>query len=310
MDTRPRTAPRVAVAVAPPSRAASAAVALIDSFDGLKTIPVVALRAAELCADPECAAAAVEAVLSRDPTLASRLLRLVNGPYFGLARPVSSLLQAIMLVGLKQVRNLVMAEVVGTLGRSRGTPALSRPRLWLHCTAVAVCSQMIARRILGVGGDDVFLAGLLHDIGLVVLDQAREPELGRAIELHRAGAGSLPDCERRVLDTDHLQVGLALSARWKFPAEVERAIATHHDPPPCAASGLGIGDVVAVAHFLARELGFPEVADAPPEAPGWVAEHVAEQELEYQALVRDFAGEMTKAELFFEPSSSAVPRRG
>lgn len=280
---------------------------IVRSFGSFKTLPEVALRAAEVSGDPRCSLADLEEVLCRDPTLVSRLLQLVNGPFYGLASEVKSIPQALLVLGLKQLRALVLVDVAAELVCARDGFAVSGRALWLHCTAVGVFAQMVSRRILGVPGDDLFLCGMLHDIGLVLLDQARGEAVGRAFEAHRAGAGSTCECERAVLGTDHVHVGVRLAEQWCFPLVVRHTILHHHDTERYGAgASLEPADLLVVAHHFAGELGYPELPGHGVEPPDWVLAHVAEHELEYQALADDFVDEMKRADRFFQraPRSS------
>lgn len=278
---------------------------IVRSFGSFKTIPEVALRAAEISSDPNCSLAQLEEVLRRDPTLVSRLLRLVNGPFYGLASEVRTIPQALMLIGLNQLHTLVLVDVAAALVGAREGVAVSGRALWLHSTAVGVFAQMVARRILGVSGDDVFLCGMLHDIGLVLLDQARGEAVARAFEAHRSGTGTMCECERRVLGTDHVHVGVRLAEQWCFPQVVRHAILHHHDVERHGSGALEPADLLVVAHHLASELGYPEIPGHVVAPPEWVLAHVAERELEYQALADDFVHEMSKADRFFQRAPRA-----
>ena len=278
---------------------------IVRSFGSFKTIPEVALRATEISSDPSCSLGDLEEVLRRDPTLVSRLLQLVNGPFYGLATEVRRIPQALLVIGLKQLRTLVLVDVAAALVGAREGVAVSGRALWLHSTAVGVFAQMVARRILGVSGDDMFLCGMLHDIGLVLLDQARGGEVVRAFEAHRSGAGNMCECERAALGTDHVHVGVRLAELWSFPQVVRHAILHHHDTARYGSGELEPADLLVVAHHLASELGYPEIPGHVVAPPEWVLVHVAERELEYRALAEDFVHEMKKADRFFQRAPRA-----
>jgi putative nucleotidyltransferase with HDIG domain len=274
---------------------------IIDSFEELKTIPHIALRICHLIDKEDITVRELEEALQLDPVLISRLLRMVNSAYYGLRQPVENIARAMVLLGLKNLRNLIVIDAMKGFFLENGDESIfSRKQLWKHCNAVGVCARMIARRLLGTTGEDAFLAGILHDIGMIVEDQIREPLFRTAIQRYCEGEGSLIEYEREILGTDHCVVGGILATKWGFPAVVYQVITSHHDLIETKAELENMAAVVQIAHYLVDSTGYSEIANK-VENPGVVvADHIRSQAAEYRVLASDFVEEIEKAASLYE----------
>lgn len=267
---------------------------IVRGFSDIKTLPHVALKVNQLVNDDQATMHDFEAVIKLDPVLVTRLLRLVNSPYFGLMQKVESISKAVVFCGLKQLRNLVAVEALRGLFKGDGE-RFSRQKLWLHSATVAILAEMIAKRVFGLDGEDVFLAGIIHDVGLVAEDQVAGEELRQAADAMRRGDGLLIDCERRYLGADHCEVGALLAREWKLPPEILKAIKQHHDPQKNFQLP-SVPAIVVLADFMAFKMQYNPVPGAPvPSLPPSLARHVKGMMANYKIIVRDLPEEMEKA---------------
>ncbi|MFU8818831.1 MAG: HDOD domain-containing protein [Desulfurivibrio sp.] len=267
---------------------------IVRKFSDIKTLPHVALRVTQLVNDEQATMHDLEEVIKLDPVLVTRLLRLVNSPYFGLSRKVESISKAVVFCGIKQLRNLVAVEALRSMFRGDGE-RFSREKLWLHSATVAILAEMIAKRIFGLAGDEAFLAGIIHDVGLVAEDQVAGEELRLAADEMRQGPGTLIDCERRWIGTDHCEVGTLLAQGWKLPPEVLKAIRFHHDPGKKFALP-SLPAIIVLADFMAFKMQYNPVPGTPvPALPPPLAQHVKSMMVNYKIIVRDLPAEMAKA---------------
>ena len=268
--------------------------AIVRKFSDIKTLPHVAIKVTQLAGDERTTMHDFEEVIKLDPVLVTRLLRPVNSPYFGLVQKVESISKAVVFCGVKQLRNLVAVEALRSMFKG-DDERFSREKLWLHSATVAILAEMIAKRVFGVDGDDAFLAGIIHDIGLVAEDQVAPEELRLAADDMRQGTASLGDAERRHLGADHCEVGALLARGWKLPDEVLKAIKFHHDP----ARNFTIPSVPAIivlADYMAFKMQYNPVPGAPiPALPPSLARHVKGMMANYKIIVRDLPAEMEKA---------------
>ncbi|MHB0875173.1 MAG: HDOD domain-containing protein [Anaerolineae bacterium] len=231
---------------------------LEQRVDDLVTMPSVAAQLFEKCSDPELKIADLVALIEGDQVVASRIMRLANSAYYGRSAAVSSLRDAVMLLGLESVRALGLGIGVYRLFETKnGKVASDLEQLWQHSIAVGLCAREIARRIGVRERDRAFVAGLLHDIGQLVLLQylaERYEPIVRSIAVSGIG---LETAERDALGTDHAEVGAWLLERWRLPRELCAAIRMHHadtagDDSQSRPSLLAI---VQVADWLATSQG-------------------------------------------------------
>lgn len=206
--------------------------------------------------------------IGRDQAIAAKVLRLANSAFFGLAGKVASLTQASVVLGQRNLRSLAIGA--GVIGPFAGLKAQSYDlsQFWRHSVAVAAAAKALAART-GEDADFAFTAGLLHDIGRLVL-VAGFPEAYAEVLRERAATDSyLIDAEREHLGLDHALVGQALAERWKFPEPIRAAVAQHHDLPENAPALSGL---VQLADVLAIALDFgnaPEALVPPLSAQAW-----------------------------------------
>jgi len=140
---------------------------LLNKFSTAKTLPHIAIKLTKLISDENSTMQDFEKMIKMDPTLVLRLLRGANSPYYGLRQKVNSISRAVVVIGIYNLRNMIVTEGLKEIFKDiNNKNAFSRNRLWLHCSAVSICSQMVMERIFGLNGEDAFLCGILHDIGI------------------------------------------------------------------------------------------------------------------------------------------------
>ena len=201
----------------------------------------------------------VAARIARDPALAAKLLRVANSSFYGLQGHVATIPDALVVLGLRAVRTLVTGAAVTSHLQNLGLAGNDQHDFWQHSAGTALCARALAREV-DASPENAYTAGLLHDIGRLIL-AGRFPGEYRRVTGYRA----LHDChmidaEQEVLGFDHAQVGAALAARWKFPAEIAKAIAGHHAPMEQPADSLT--GLIHVADVMAHVLEFPGGEDA------------------------------------------------
>lgn len=227
----------------------------IRRIDDISSLPDVAARIIQAVNNPETSVSDLRTVVESDASLVARLLRTVNSAAYGLRSRVDSIHRAISLLGFSTIKNLAVTASVSQLFRDK-TPIgpYSRPALWKHLVSVAVAARMISARCRISQFDEAYMCGLLHDIGIVLIDQHQHPSFVQII-------GSLtPDAETttkeiEVLGFDHTQVGAAVGEKWGFPACVVDAIRFHHDSSRAGDSHRQIVRAVEVANFLCTRKG-------------------------------------------------------
>jgi putative nucleotidyltransferase with HDIG domain len=211
----------------------------------LKDLPALPVIVSELLAsfeDADVGLAQLADKIANDQALAAKTLRLANSSFYGLQSKVRTISQAIQVLGFDSVRALVVgAGVIGGFetGRKNG---FDFDGFWRHAIACALCARALARRV-GIPAEQAFVAGLLHDLGRLVL-VTRFPEHYAEV-LAQRGLRDCPlqEAERAVLGIDHAQVGRALAQHWRIPEAICRAIGNHHQPMQ-----QDFGDLPAIVH--------------------------------------------------------------
>jgi len=270
----------------------------IEKFSDIHPLPHVVTKLNNLIADNESTMKDFEEVIKTDPILVSRLLRLVNSPFYGLAQNVNSISRAVAFLGMKNLHNLAVTDALRNIFTAPQKQSIfSKERLWQHSAAVSICSKMVAERIFGINGDDALLCGILHDFGLLVEEQVAHE---RFIEICEKCKDSvqLVALEQEILGTDHCEIGSLLTKSWNMPLTIQEAIGNHHslldDIEPASHAG-----ILQIAEFLAGQLGhstLPEmtILISPP-----LKEHIQQSMDEYQILLEDVPEEMEKAQAIF-----------
>lgn len=197
----------------------------------LPTLPSVVLDLQAALEDDLASGARIAAIIRRDPAMATRLLRVANSSAFTTGSPVSSLDAALQLLGFRQVRSICMGIAVMGAFRRPGSGLLDQ-RFWQHSVAVATLARELARGLgyTALPLDELYVGGLVHDVGFVLLDQYFPKALQEARVVAAATGTPLWMTERIALGTDHGEVGGMLLDAWALPAGIVAAVACHHHP--------------------------------------------------------------------------------
>ena len=244
--------------------------ALVADIDSLATLPEVALRISRMVDDPKSSATDIGREISNDAALTSRLLRVANSPAFGQNGKIATISRAITVLGVRQVRDLTVGLTAIRTFDGIGNELVTMESFWRHSVLCAVAASQIAARRNGSRGESPFIAGLLHDIGQLVLF-SRAPKLAREALLMTIDAVddlALYACERQVLGFDHGAVGVALARNWGLPQSLQECIQFHHEPALAQAHHGEVATIhIANSVAVLAEIGSEDPLDAPPLAP-------------------------------------------
>jgi len=198
----------------------------------LATLPEIALEVMRVAEDPQATGDDLNRVLSHDPTLSARILKIVNSAYYGVRREVTSIGTAIGLLGFAAVKSIAIAASLTRMFRGGSVAGGFEAReLWKHSIAVATAARALAPAVPGIEPNDAFLAGLMHDIGIIVELQACRDEFGAAITAMAADEDlSFLDAEALHIGATHEAFGKALCKAWRLPAALATVTGHHHRP--------------------------------------------------------------------------------
>jgi HD-like signal output (HDOD) protein len=232
---------------------------LVARINKLPTLPATYQRLVECLKNPDADMDDVAKIISLDPAMSARLLKVVNSAYFGLAKPVADVGRAGALLGLDRLMALVLGQGIFSGGEMPQVRGFSLEALWAHSIATAAAAHRIAVDE-GYDKDAVsaaFLAGMLHDIGKLVLAMGMPEEYARVLELSRGVPGSERDIETLELQAAHTDVGAYLVGLWGLPNTIAEAIAFHEEPSQSPGE-FGLPGIVHVADRIAHH---PDVED-------------------------------------------------
>jgi len=197
----------------------------------IPTLPSVASKVMQILENPRSSAADVERVIMYDQAMATRVLKLVNSAYYGFPRRISTVSQAVVILGFVTVKNLILsisvADFFVMLGKTR---IFNRAELWRHSVGTAVAARILARKAHFPQLEEVFMAGLLHDIGKVILDHYFPQEFAQVIQLAQEKKISIYEAELEVIGISHAVVGQWIADHWNLPQLLVEVINYHHQP--------------------------------------------------------------------------------
>jgi putative nucleotidyltransferase with HDIG domain len=227
---------------------------LVKKLGNLPAFSPVLRHLMDILRNPNTSALDVAKAIMKDQALTTRLLRLVNSPFYGFSRRIGTVTEAILLLGFTAVRNLLVTLGVTDLFPTGSKSAVAAVCLWRHAASTAIAASLLSRELKDPGREDVFVAGLLHDVGkLVELQLARDQFLA-AVSLTRDAGLAMQDAERQMLGFDHPQAGYEVAKVWGFPEPLREAIRYHHQPTAAPSAGRE-ADLIHAADLLAHTLG-------------------------------------------------------
>lgn len=243
----------------------------IQEISHIATLPEVTMKIIKLVEDPDSTAQDLNNVISNDPALGARILKVVNSAFYGLPGQIGSINRAIVLLGLNAVKNIAIAASLAKLFRGgRIAPGFDARDLWTHSIACATGTRLLAKQV-GLGlPDEAFLAGLIHNIGILVEIQARRPKFIEALAKMQQNPGlTLRQAETQCIGANHEQFGAGLCKMWKFPASFAYVTGFHHRPLELPANNRTLASLVHIADILAArlELGFTIGTEAKEISP-------------------------------------------
>lgn len=197
----------------------------------MPSLPTTVAKVLEICNNPNTSPADLNHVISLDPVLIGRVLKLINSAYYGLGQQVTSLVRAIIMLGINTVKNLALSTaVLGNFSSKSQYQALNMEGFWRHSFCVGVAAKMIAkkRNIDQKQWEEYFAAGLLHDIGKIPINAVFPEEYVTAISVADRERIALFKAEEKVLEIDHCLSGKIIVDAWKLEGTVGDCIQFHH----------------------------------------------------------------------------------
>jgi HD-like signal output (HDOD) protein len=205
--------------------------AIVDDIDTLEPIPQITTQLIEIAQNPDSALKEAAVLITHDATLTANLLRTVNSAHFGLRRKIESVQEAVVMLGLNAIMDLVLLQAAaGRLKAAQAGYDLSAGELWRHAAVSAILARKIAERVEADHVNRIFTCTLLKDIGKLVLNQYVQAAGEEILRLVCQDEYCFLDAEREVLGIDHAELGGRIAERWNFTPEMAFLIRNHHLP--------------------------------------------------------------------------------
>lgn len=262
--------------------AQSPAIEIADQTLEIATLPEVTLRIVEILQNPRSTAHDLHEIVIHDPALSARVLRVVNSAFYGLPRQIGSINRAIMLLGLNAIKNIAIAASLSKMFQ-RGTvwDDFSGKDLWTHSVAVGATNKLITETIDLALPDEAFLAGLIHDLGLVAVMQCHGNDISQIVQLTKAGL-SFCQAEEKVMGTNHQEIGAVLTEKWKFPRSFQYVTGYHHNPTDLAPENRLLAMVTYISDVICSRKGLGITITV--ETQEVAAEYIEEIGISYEQL--------------------------
>jgi HD-like signal output (HDOD) protein len=200
---------------------------IVRALNGLPSLPDVVYRIMELVHDPDSTVPQIVETLLLDQAMTAKILRVANSPYYGFVREISTVTQAVAVLGKNDIADHVISSALcGFLG-TQGPGLFDRRALWEYSLACAQCTRVLLR-LSAQPNERAYICALLHDIGQLVIDEVFPQEHDRVLSLAQEEAWSIERAEREVLGVDHAFVGGMVALHWNFPPMLVDIIGNHH----------------------------------------------------------------------------------
>lgn len=278
---------------------------IVERIQNLPTLPQVVTQILKLVNDPDSNAGDIQGILSRDQSLTAKVMRLVNSSFYGYAGKIKTLQQAVVILGFDTIKSVALSATIFSAFSGKGRASFDRDAFWHHAIATGIASRLLAAEVKSKETEEAFLAGIIHDIGKVVLDEYAPVEFDRVLQYVEQNNVLIYEAERKVLGSSHAQVGRWLATKWNLPADLVDVIFYHHQPGN-AVKAPALTSIVHVADILARTARIGSGGDkkVPPLDPAaW--QTLGLTETGTKKVLTILPSEFSKADLFVQMARSS-----
>ena len=279
---------------------------IVRRVKNLPTLPSVVTQLMEAVNNPSFSASDVSKIIANDQALVSKILRIVNSAFYGLPKRVSTVTQATVILGFNTVKNLALgASVFDAFGEGDSKVGKwDRFKFWQHAIGCGVATKLLAREIRYSNPEEAFVAGLIHDIGKVVLDQFLHDEFVEIIKLAESEGIRFVEAEKMVIGVTHGDIGHWLAQKWNLPPQLDEAIGFHHAP----ARAKQAARLVALVHLADAVVHMEHVGfagdDLNPEIESSIWEVLRFPPEAMEKVLANFYKEFERSSVFLQLMSS------
>ena len=282
--------------------------ALIKNIRMLPPLPAAVDKLCKLASNTNSDVFEVAQVISGDHALTAKLLKVVNSAFYSLSQKVSTIFQAVIILGYREIRSIAMGFSVMNISKSLLLNAcIPIEEFWKHSLGTAILSKKIAKKFRYKDPEEVFVAGLLHDIGKLILMDYSLKEYSDILQKTELLEQRLYEVEKKTFGIDHAQVGEKLSQYWKIPSSVCTAIGNHHSFS-LPKEGNEITFFVQMADCLTKRKNIGFTGNFKPMETPFPQTPFSLTQEEMDSLSNELAVEMIKMEAFYNISKESDAR--
>jgi putative nucleotidyltransferase with HDIG domain len=229
---------------------------LVAQLRSLPSLPSLYFRIMEAVSSPDSSLDEVGKIIAGDPSMTAKILQLVNSAFFGIARQIASPTEAVQYLGVERVRALVLSLHVFSCFERVPIKNFSIEQALQHCMSTGLVAKVLARmqKVERTIADEACVAGMLHDIGKVMLAASLPEQYDQAVKLAREQKLTISDAEREIFGATHSQVGAYLLGLWGLPVTIVEAVAFHHEPRQTSIKIFSPLTAVHAANVLVNEV--------------------------------------------------------
>ncbi|MFC1474556.1 HDOD domain-containing protein [bacterium] len=230
---------------------------VLRHIDRMPSLSPTVSKILQVANDPTSSANDLNKVISLDPVLAAKVLKLVNSAYFGMADKVTSTVRAIVMLGLNTIKNVALSTAAIETMSTDTKGGINMDNYWQHLLATGVCAKLIARKI-GVHKnnlEDYFLCGLMHDIGKVILNRINPVGYSKVVAASKSSGKPLILYESAVFGINHVEIGQLLGQKWGLQESLMLSMSKHHAPIEVEGEHRKIVFTIFVANNYCKKIG-------------------------------------------------------
>jgi len=271
----------------------------------MPSLSTTVVKVLETCNETQASANDLKRVISLDPVLTGRVLKLINSAYFALGKPITSLTRAIIMLGVNTVKNLALSfAIMKNMKGSGSFHAFTTNEFWMHCLGVGVVAKSLAaaKGLFPTEQEEYFVAGLLHDLGKLPLNKQFSEEYFQVCQSASKQSEPFYLSEDRRLGIDHCTVGAMIAKKWRLGESLIETLANHHHPDDCTENSQELVSTISLANQIAIELQIGTAGDCITDRA--MLEQLTDKVGVDYGQLSDFhesvSGEIEKARIFLE----------
>lgn len=294
----------------------------LDALTELPTIPTVMSQVLSALDNPNLSATQLASIIERDQTLTAKVLRVANSPFYGFARRISTIDLAVVILGINVLKEIVLSLLVQKFFSRLSKNMFDVKSFWNYSLFCGSSARLIARKLGYKLAGEAFVAGLMHDLGILIIIENFRKQFGEIRKLQKTKGMSLVEAEMEILQATHSEVGLWLAEKWNLPPRLCLAIKNHHlsykkllpkDKNSALAEDVNFHEIeepltaiVSLSEWFAQEMGFKEWDKNYTRPDYYLSSELFEDLSDEDILHPESAFELLKKEMVEEYQKAAV----